>query len=136
MATGCRHIVFTINNPVLTPEELWAKAKDHARYLIFNKEKAPETGTIHYQGYIEFFKQKRYGWCSKNLAPGWYKMRQGTREEARAYSSKGDSRIEGPFEYGQWVEEGQGRRSDLAGVLAAAQGGMCYDEVYTIPYIS
>lgn len=129
MSRGARHIVFTINNPEITPDELWGKAKDTARYLVFNKEKAPTTGTEHYQGYIEFNTPKRYDWCSKHLVPGWYQKRAGSREEARAYCTKGESRISGPHVYGDWAPQAQGKRTDIERLVALAKGGTSYDEI-------
>lgn len=127
--SGCRHIVFTINNPTATHEELWSKISDFARYLVLSLEAGEKTGTPHYQGYIEFHKPKRYAWCSKNMAPGWYHKRDGSREEARSYCLKGESRLSGPWEHGEWLAEGQGRRSDLARVVELARAGSSYDQI-------
>lgn len=128
MAAGVRHLVFTINNPTLTPAEFLSKFDGPARYVSFQLEKG-ENGTPHYQGYVEFFKQKRYAWCSKNIAPGWWKKREGTREQARAYSQKGDTRIEGPWEHGEFLEKGAGRRADLERVVELAEQGKSFDEI-------
>jgi len=39
--------------------------------------------------------------------------RRGTRDQAREYCQKEDSRLAGPIEVGKWLAGGQGRRSDL-----------------------
>lgn len=128
MAAGARHLVFTINNPVDEPQSLLEKFKPYVKYVIFQEE-IGESGTRHYQGYAEFSKQTRYGWCCKHIAPGHYEKRQGSREAARDYCRKADTRVGGPYEYGEWLAAGQGRRSDLDRVVALAREGMGYRQI-------
>lgn len=47
---------FTINNPVQTEQEFlsYLQSVPDLRYVVFQRERAPETGTEHYQGYFEF----------------------------------------------------------------------------------
>lgn len=48
-----RAYVFTRNNPDETPEVYAQKLKElEPRYFCFGVEKAPTTGTVHYQGYV------------------------------------------------------------------------------------
>lgn len=128
MANKVRHLVFTINNPKDEPQELLQKFEEFARYVIFQKE-AGKKGTPHYQGYVEFYKPKRYVWCSKNIAPGWWKKREGTREQARAYCQKGDTRLDGPWEAGQFLDSGQGKRTDIDRLVELAEQGLSTHEI-------
>lgn len=114
-----RHWVFTINNPVEQGVELLARVSEHRhfRFLIFQKE-IGESGTPHYQGYLELKAQMR---CNAvNVLLGGHahlEGRRGTRMQARDYSSKDDTRTDGPWEAGEWRTAGQGQRVDLESAI-------------------
>lgn len=97
-------------------------------YVIFQREKAPDTGRLHLQGYIAFVKP-----CTMVQVKGildddsvHLEAIKGTPEQARAYCSKLDSRDgksdAGPHEAGT-LPKSQGARSDLAAVRAALDAG-------------
>lgn len=52
-----------------------------------------------------------------------WEKRRGSREDARKYSMKEDTREDGPFEFGEWDDSAQGKRSDLALLADAIKGG-------------
>lgn len=111
-----RHYVFTINNPA---EKTPLQIPDTARYCSWQKEKG-DNGTIHYQGYLELNTPLRLGSIKKwggDWAKAHLEVRRGTREEARDYSQKEDTRLEGPWELGTWQSGGAGSRTDLARVV-------------------
>lgn len=82
------------------------------RYSIFSVETAPKTGMMHAQGYIEFKKQHRMS-ALKRVAQNWHwEPRMGTREQARDYCSKEDTRFSGPYSEGLWIK-GKGARVDV-----------------------
>lgn len=106
--------VCTINNPARylqrVREEtrlganLWTDVRASAKnfiYGIFQLERA-STGHIHLQGYLEYgtvvsFRQLRKIFKDWHLEP-----RRGTRDSAREYCRKTETRIGGPYEYGTW----------------------------------
>lgn len=110
---------FTLNNPngQLEPDE-WPDLK----YLIWQEESAPDTGTRHYQGYAEFSKPKRLAAVRRILPHGHWEPRRGTRDQARDYCRK-QERVDGPWEFGQFDRGGQGKRSDLQPVADAILNG-------------
>lgn len=112
---------FTLNNPSGTPE--WP---DAVRYAIYQLERGA-SGTPHYQGYVEFYGPTRLRSCRELMPTAHWEPRRGTRDEARDYCRKEDSRIEGPFEFGVWRTGGQGKRNDLATVKEKIDEGadMC-----------
>lgn len=81
------------------------------RYAVYQAEYVT---CYHFQGYIELDKPQRMSWLRKidGLETAHFEVRKGTREQARAYCMKEDSRMDGPFEFGLWIG-GQGERSDL-----------------------
>lgn len=84
------------------------------RYLVFQKEKCPETGRLHYQGFVQFHKQQWLAGCQKCLGRDKKMHANGlisTPQQAAAYAKKEESRVEGPWEYGQMLV--QGTRTDL-----------------------
>lgn len=50
----------------------------------------------------------------QKIMAGHYEERRGSREQARAYCMKAESRVNGPWEQGQWRAGGQGVRNELA----------------------
>lgn len=83
-----------------------------ASYVVFQVERAPETGRLHLQGYVEFVGRRTLQ-AAKTCLTGepHLERRRGTAAEASAYCKKPDSRVEGPWEVGAPVE--QGERRDL-----------------------
>lgn len=109
---------FTINNPT---EHL--KLAEGVRYIIYQREQGAQ-GTQHFQGYAEFFKPQRLTGAKALLSTptAHLEKRMGTREQARDYCRKADSRIEGPWELGEWIE-GPGTRTDIKTAMEAVKSG-------------
>lgn len=108
-----RNWVITINNPQESPNDLLERlpALTNFRYLVFQKELGEE-GTDHYQGYMEFTNAKSLSWMKSNVCPrGHYEARRGSRDQAREYCMKEESRTDGPWEAGEWAS--QGTRTDI-----------------------
>jgi len=83
------------------------------KYAIFQKESG-ETGTIHYQGYLELAANYRFTFVKNLIGDNAHlERRRGTAEQARSYCSKTESRLDGPYEYGIFTHKQPGRRSDL-----------------------
>ena len=92
------------------------------RYAVWQLERG-KNGTAHLQGYVEFGKPMSLAAIKKVLGRTAYvEERRGTRDEARAYCQKEDTRVEGPWEYGVWIG-GAGHRTDIETVLDALKEG-------------
>lgn len=92
------------------------------RYAVWQLEMG-ESGQLHYQGYVELSSPQR--WSALHVAGltgAHFEGRRGSRDQARDYCRKEDSRVDGPFEYGTWTG-GQGARTDLNAVKDAISGG-------------
>ena len=98
-----------------TEENFDFSENESVRYAIWQKEKCPTTNREHWQGYIEFNNGYRMAYVKNILRDGaaHLEQRRGTREQARDYCSKEESRLEGPFIYGEFEKGGQGQRNDL-----------------------
>lgn len=108
-----RRWVFTVNNPTGALDTEWEKL----RYVSWQLE-AGESGTPHWQGYVELTATLRLNRMKKWLPTAHFEVARGDRVAARAYTRKDDTRIDGPWEFGDFGSGGQGKRSDLA--LAAS----------------
>lgn len=112
-----RHWVFTINNP--GEDLIDGDAIPDLKYMVYQQERG-ENGTNHYQGYLEFSKPKRLGALKKIFKTAHFELRKGTRDEARDYCMKEDTRVAGPFEWGTWREEGKKRKERAIDTFKAA----------------
>lgn len=127
----CRNAVFTFNNyneddvnAIIANSQSSATIK----YLVFQREVAPTTGTPHLQGYVEFSKACSYrvmeatllGVKNKVLRM-FFSVRKGTAAQASDYCKKSDSRLSGtePYEYGQISQ--QGKRNDIESMIKVIQ---------------
>lgn len=117
-----RNWVFTINNPA--NDEL-----PHAfegRYCIWQRESG-ENGTPHLQGYIVFSGNKRLANLKKLDPNAHWEPRRGSHDQAKQYASKDDTRVAGPWSYGD--EPRQGSRNDLLAVKKAIDSGASETEI-------
>jgi len=71
------------------------------RFAVAQVESAPETGTLHLQVYAEFKRSLRLTEVYKRI-PGHWEYIRGTRTDAMKYCSKTDTRVDGPWRWGQW----------------------------------
>ena len=97
-------------------------------YMIYQMERCPSTGTLHWQGYTRFKNTKRLS-SVKNLLGNTVHLEfaRGTEQDNKAYCSKDESRVEGevPHEFGNFEPDAghQGKRTDLEAVHALIDSG-------------
>jgi len=124
-----KYWVFTENNPPpnSTPETFFQTTGHPYKYLIYQKEKG-EKDTIHHQGYIVFEKKKKFQTLKKIAERYHWEKRKGTHDEAKEYCSKTDTRVEGPYEFGDDsdIPRKKGERTDIIDFQKSVQAG-CYD---------
>lgn len=116
MAEYATHWVFT----AFTDEKSVPKPDlVKVRYCVWQREVCPETKKEHWQGYVELYRNARRAGAQKALGfpkGVHFEKRRGTREEAKAYCMKEETRKvgsnSGPFEAGTWNLE-PGKRTDL-----------------------
>lgn len=125
---------FTYNNPVISGEDMAKFLKDDLGHIIkgfvFQTEKG-ESGTEHFQGYMELSKRMYTAGLQKEL--GKYKMTllhaKGTKPHNFKYCTKEEGRVDGPWYYGTCHKDqvkGQGKRTDLDEFarLCSKEGGV------------
>lgn len=107
--------MFTLANPEGHIDFDVPGVRELVRYAIYQEEVSNDTGLHHFQGYMELREPVRFTAVKK--LPGFetchFEKRMGTRDQAKAYCSKEDTKVDGPWEYGTWEAGGQGRQPVL-----------------------
>lgn len=100
------------------------------RYCVWQNEICPGTSREHIQGYLELKKPWRSKRAVTLIGDGAHvEKRRGTRESAREYCLKEESRHRGPFEFGEWTRGGAGRRNDILALKEAVKEGKSEKEI-------
>jgi len=109
--TRSKYWVMTINNPdeyYKYREEVKSHLDLHfpgvVDYFIWQIERG-ENGTEHVQGYIEFSRVLRRNQVIHGFNRAHLELRRGSRDQARDYCRKEDTRVCGPFEIGTFHSE-------------------------------
>ena len=93
------------------------------RFLVFQLERGEEGQHDHYQGYLELAKSQPLSWVRNQLSnTAHWEIRQGTPEEAILYCQKEETRIRGPFLFGD-PSSGERSRTDLVDFRDAIKSG-------------
>lgn len=117
---------FTLNNPSPEEEDGLKTFLLSTRYAIYQIEQAG-TGTVHCQGYFVLPDKKDLAIVRKSggLARAHFESRKGSHSQAKTYCCKEETRVRGPYTFGDDsdVPDGKGARTDLAEVQAAIKNG-------------
>ena len=118
-----RRFCITINNPTETDEEMFTYLQnlEHIKYFIFSREKGNMEGTIHLQMFLIFTIGKRFSTIKKLFPKAHIESAKGSNTQNRDYCSKNDTHISGPFEFGEFAE--QGARKDLKAFFDLVNAG-------------
>lgn len=116
---------FTVNNPSWQEELPTHPGLKYASWQL----ESGENGTHHIQGYAEFRTRQRMSQLKKWLPTAHFEPRRGTAEQAREYTRKSDTRIAGPYEFGEFDPVQPGQRNDLEAVQKFLQAGGSEREV-------
>lgn len=105
--TTSRNWIGTINNPTILFESLWDP--EAMNYMIGQLEKGEE-GTLHYQLFINLKRDQRLSYLKKiNNEAHWEIAKDANK--ARNYCKKEESRVEGPWEFGEFKKRGGDHKS-------------------------
>lgn len=77
-----------------------------ASFIAFQREICPTSQREHFQGYVQFVRRAtRKSACERLGGSPHCETRRGTHAQALAYATKLETRIAGPYQAGQGVEE-------------------------------
>lgn len=99
----------------------------NCKYVVFQTEKCPTTGKLHFQGFIQFASPTRFTVVQKLIPVAHWFRRKGTVDQAIAYCKKEETRVSGPFEFGTPPQ--QGKRNDLDDVVELVASGASFRDV-------
>ena len=118
------------NPPEALPQDalLAALLPLSVRYLVSQLE-AGDNDTRHLQFYIEFKRTVRFTRLKKALPDAHLEQRRGSRQQARDYCMKDDTRIDGPWEHGEF-RNAQGKRTDLEDLYRDIRADKPLVEIY------
>ena len=86
---------------ILPTPELFESKGRHLKYMVYQQEKAPTTGKLHFQCYFEFQKRTRLNTLKKQFPHCYWENRRGTAREAINYCTKLESRVTEPVFFGK-----------------------------------
>lgn len=117
-----------LDEATFDPTEPVLPAHPNERYAAWQLECGEENGNLHVQAYVEVTKKVTVVGLAR-----WYKDQcgvqphvdaaNGTPEECRAYVTKDDTRMEGPWTRGEFGRSGRGARNDLRDACEALKVG-------------
>lgn len=94
-------------------------------YGIGQLERAPTTGRLHLQAYVELASKRTLSVLSDWLPGAHFEIARGTAAANIEYCSKSDTRVDGPWEYGdRSAVRKQGKRSDLLALRDGVMSGL------------
>nr|DAW01722.1 MAG TPA: Putative viral replication protein [Cressdnaviricota sp.] len=127
----CARWMFTINNP--ETDVLFAALPEGARYVCWQRE-VGDQGTPHLQGYIAFARSWNRKRVSALFPRAWLGAARGTEQQAVDYCTKADTRVAGPWEFGE--RKTQGERVDLKPLQAATAAIVAGESLRSVdPYV-
>lgn len=113
--------IFTLNNPEVTPEELWQRAHAfHASFLAGQLERG-ESGTLHFQ-FVTFSKEKVRFSAVKKAFPQAHFEPCKDPDKAVLYCTKEDTRVGEIFRFGD-IPLQRNSKTDWDSVFEAAKAG-------------
>lgn len=120
--TQARRWCFTLNNPSDDQQQGTLELSMHMRGAVYQVERG-EQGTLHLQGYVEFTRPMRLGALKTIMPRAHWEPARGTAGQAKAYCTKEESRVNGPFFLGEELGGEQGKRTDLDEAATMIQSG-------------
>lgn len=129
--------VGTWNNPSMTDEQFLEHFKklyndEILQYAIFQRELGEVSKIQHYQFFLNFKNPQYFSKLKSTYVPhgAHFKPMISTARRCQAYCSKVETRISGPYEIGDFVEERQ--RSDLAKAIQLIDEGVSFEVISKI----
>lgn len=102
--------------------------KGELKYVCGQLEKAPTTGQLHFQGYLQLKKKKRLTWLKKNVSStAHFDCANGSPPQCIAYCSKEDTKASDFIQFGTSTKAG--KRTDLIAFKDAIKEGTHIDSL-------
>lgn len=120
---------WTITKKAETEDDRLKYDAECMRFIIYQLEKAPTTGYMHLQGYVEFKQPMRQNAVKRLFGDTAHlEVAKGSAEQNIAYCSKEETRLAGPWEEGVRVHA-QGARTDLLDIKSRLDDGAGMEDI-------
>lgn len=93
------------------------------KYVVYQREKCPTSGRLHWQGYCHFQNERTLIGVKRLDKTAHWEPRRGSHEEARAYCTKDATRVAGTSFSERGIAPRSGARNDLSAICAAVRAG-------------
>lgn len=93
------------------------------KFIAYQRERCPESGRLHWQGYAHFSNPMGLTGVKKFLPQAHWEVRRGSHDEALDYVTKERTRLAGTLPVVRGDPPEQGKRSDIADFAQAILGG-------------
>ncbi len=103
---------------------------EHIKYSMFQLEKGENEGTYHIQMFLVFSIGKRFSTIKTYFPTAHFEDVKGSNIQCRDYCSKSETRVEGPFEYGEFAEERA--RTDVKGFIELVKAGTDLNTLFNL----
>ncbi len=114
----------------VTDEKISQLRNLKCQFIVFQKEKCPNTGSLHLQGYIELKNAKTLSAMKKFIGKELnLRAAKGTAKENIAYCSKEESRAKPFFFFTSGSPKKQGQRNELISVQEELNNGASLDDI-------
>lgn len=99
--------------------------QEDIQYSVFQLERGNNGDRLHMQGYVEFKTRIRLSQVKDRLGTKrvHVELRLGSAKQASDYCTKQDTRVDGPWSFGDQSETRKGKRNDLNEIRDAIKGG-------------
>ncbi len=104
----------------------WEELPDGIRFMYWSKERGETTQREHLQMYVETKAPQEASWLSGRLG-GYWMISKGSAQQNKDYCSKDETHLDGPWELGTSVKQGQSERLALCMNTVAKRG---YEEAF------
>lgn len=133
-ARQARNYMFTVNfGDAMVTQLLPDEFPEWFSYAVWQLECGAE-GTMHYQGYLEL--AGKHSIAQVKTIPGFetchLEVRAGSADQAETYCTKRDTRVDGPWHFGERKEPG--KRSDLVHIKRMVDEGAPLTDVWDNHY--
>lgn len=104
--------------------ENWKKLLENPKveFAVWQTEQCPKTDKLHYQAVWKFKNSDRFDWVKKQL-PTVHLEHVKSPEAAVKYCQKEDTRVDGPFQKGEWINGNNKRARNAEEFNEAVRSG-------------
>lgn len=128
MSRNCRRFSFTIGKE-FTNDVLFDELPPRFAFIIWQLERAPSTGYLHYQGYVRCKNACSFGQVKRLIGnEAHVEASKGSEAQNIKYCTKEESRIDGPWELGERAT--QGARTDLEDLITLVKDNKTDAELF------